>query len=165
MSRTQPQAESSSVPQLKIEDAMARTAALREEYIQAAQTDSIGPKLIKRWHSSVINYYVELRVYRDNDLIAEKWEKCRMWPDDDGEWIQGMDTLINWVNRAEPSSKNHPGRGQSTETTVRSKSLSPDQLMRVSMLLDEFAHDLGIRIETDSGRPTGTIEVEDTKDE
>lgn len=165
MSRSRSEQNSSNVPLAKIENSMDQTAAMREAYIQAAQAEQVGGELIKRWHSSVINYFVELRVYRHNDLIQKKWEQCRMWPDENGDWVTGMDTLIDWVNRPEQTTQQNIGRGSSTETTFRTGSLSPEKLMRVSMLLDEFAHDLGIRIDTARGRPTGEIEVEDSDNE
>lgn len=161
----------SRVPRRKLETAMAEVANVRLEYIRAQGTvDGPSEELLQAFHNAVVNYFLELRVYRNEDVLGDKWANAKLWPaatNPDGtaeEWVRGLDTLYNWIGARQTVEKERPGDNRGTETVTVPKHLNKHQLLRVSNILDEIARDLGIAIDTDQGpRPAYLLDEREPK--
>lgn len=127
----------------KIERAILRVGAARQQYLNASQGSGIPEELRREFHVAVLNYYIELRPFRHNKAVTDMWESVELWETDDGDTVKGLDTLLQWVGRKRTAQSHSPGRGTARETTSKPEYIRPRRLLRLSMLLDDIAHDLG----------------------
>lgn len=74
------------VPRRKLEAAMEEVAEYRRDFIRAQQMGAgADERLLRGYHAAVINYYEELRTYRNWSAVEEAWQTMRMWPvEEDG---------------------------------------------------------------------------------
>lgn len=139
----------------QVQDAMEDVAYYRQQYLRAAQSNHPNhPELRREFHSAVINYWMTLRPYRDNDALVNKWQEARVWKGEDG-WQTGLDSLQDWVNRTrkvtvkESSGYDEAGRKQ----IEVSEALPMKALLRVSLILDDIAS----KMDDDTARPKGRV--------
>lgn len=127
----------------KIEQAILRVGAIRQQYVDQCQNGGIPPKLRKEFHSAVINYYIELRPFRDHQNVKDVWQNAEILTNENGDTVEGLENLLLWVSKTRPSQSDAPGRGNSTQGSREPDTLPPQQLLRISMKLDDIAHELG----------------------
>jgi len=127
----------------KIEQAILRVGRARQQYIEQCQAGTISPRLQREFHSAVINYYIELRPFRDNKAISDDWDDVKLWTDNNGEPVTGFDTLLDWVDMKRPSQTKVPGRANNRTETLEPDTLPAEKLLHISMELDDIAHELG----------------------
>lgn len=133
----------------KIEQAILRVGAIRQRYLDQCQTSGgISPRLRKEFHSAVLNYYIELRPFRNHQNVKDDWQNAEILTDQDGDSVEGLSHLLNWVNRTRASQSTTPGRGNATQGSREPELLPPQQLLKLSMLLDDIAHELGFAPES-----------------
>lgn len=140
----------------RIGEAMDDVAYYRQQYLRAVQSNQAHhPRLRREFHSAVINYWMELRPYRDNDALVDKWKQARVWKDDNGDWVTGLDSLQDWVNRTRTVTVNESSGYDEGGQTVQevSEALPMKALMRVSMILDDIAS----QMDDDTARPKGRV--------
>lgn len=142
----------SQAPLQKIEQAMLRVGAVRQRYVDANQQNAANEGLLREMHAAVINYYLELRPYRNNSLISEQWETATLWTDN-GEPVQGLTSLRQWVTPKRATKGNKPGRGTSSEGDVEADRLPAQALLNVSLVLDDISHELGFSAPTKQATP------------
>jgi hypothetical protein len=144
MSRHQDQdgSEKSSATLKKIEQAILRVGAIRQQYIDSCQRGPIPQQLQKEFHSAVINYYIELRPFRDHKNVKEEWQSATILTND-GDEVEGLENLLDWVDKTRASKASSPGRSTTTHGSREPDTLPPRQLLRISMKLDDVAHELG----------------------
>ncbi|MFB6200866.1 MAG: hypothetical protein ABEI98_02535 [Halorhabdus sp.] len=167
MSSRGQQGGSSDIATKKLGSAMQEVARYRRDYIRSRQLPNrqATDGLIRGFHSAVINLYSELRPYRDVDALGNKWRNAKMWRDDNGEWVRGVDTLANWIDREVTVEESQPGRGGGSDTVTVAAHLSGPQLLRASWILDEIGRELGIQVSLNTRRPTGRVGREEMWDE
>jgi hypothetical protein len=140
---------------------MEEVAHYRRLYLDAAQQGTESDADFKRaFHTAVLNYWIELRPYRKQDILGEKWSETRLWKQDNGTWAKGLDALEHWINRqrtvAVQSQSGYDSGAE--EPRAVTETLSGKALLRVSMILDEIASELGLRIDIEDGkRPKGRV--------
>lgn len=87
----EPESRSARVPRGKIEAAMEEVAEYRRDLVRAQQAGvGANERLLRGFHAAVVNYYLELRNYRDWDAIEEEWAAMRMWPAQRERGISGL---------------------------------------------------------------------------
>lgn len=149
-------------PLQKIEQAMLRVGAARQKYINASQTGAAPESLLRDYHAAVINYYMELRPYRDNSIISEQWTDATLW--DTGEnTVTGVDSLQAWISPTRSAQSQAAGRGTTKQTGREPDRLGAQQLVAVSMLLDDLAAQLGFAASTKQQTPHDEADKSDLK--
>lgn len=145
-------------PQALIELALKNCVLARMDYVDAAQSDrEEDPALLRRFHASVINFYLALRPYRTERAIATRWTEARMW---DGE--TGVDILGGWIARKGETTVSRPGHGARQQTQRVAQQLDAQRLIRASTILEDLALALGIGIQVRPGRrPAGMVGEDD----
>lgn len=139
----------------KIEQAMLRVGAARQQYIQACQNGGASDHLLRELHTAVLNYYYELRPYRENKQIKTDWKNATVTTRD-GDEVTGLGELEKWVDRKRASNNTAPGRGTTTSQKAVPDRLPASDLLRLSATLDDFAHKLGFT--PDTKRPVATAD-------
>lgn len=140
----------------QITEAMEDVAYYRQQFLRAVQSNQGNhPNLRREFHSAVINYWIALRPYRDNDALVDKWEHARVWKNDNGDWVTGLDSLQDWVNRTRTVTVNESsGYDEGGKTAMEvSEALPMKALVRVSMILDDVAS----QMDDETARPKGRV--------
>lgn len=137
-----------SAPVQKVEQAMLRTGAARQEYIKHRQHGEPPEGVLKQFHISLINYWMELRPYRNNGNVDKQWEEAELWERPNGETVTGLDHLREWVSRMQPGQSKSAGRGTSKQADARPARLPEEALVDISLVLDDIAHELGFSAQT-----------------
>lgn len=148
----------------QVAEAMEDVAHYRRQYLRAAQNNQANhPELRREFHSAVLDYWLALRPFRNNDALTEQWQTARVWQNDDGSWQTGIDSLQNWVNRTKTVSVDTAsGYDQSGgETRTVPETLPAKALIRVSLILDDIA----AKIDDDQQRPKGRVALPDEHQE
>lgn len=157
------------IPRQKIEDAMQEVAEYRRLYLEATQSGQAADRSLQSaFHTAVLNYWIELRNYRNWDILGQKWEEAHLWRDNENQWVTGLDNLERWIDRTQTITVNDGGgydKGNPDQREIP-QPLPGKALLRVSMILDEIASELGLRIEIDDGkRPKGRVSNPDENTE
>lgn len=147
----------------KVEQAMLRVGAARQQFIEANQSSNLTDRILRQFHAAVMNYYLELRPYRQNALISEEWETATLWHRD-GEEVEGLDHLRSWVSRKRQSESKNPGRGTSSSQNVEPDRLPAEDLLRISLLLDDLAYELGFSAPTKEQTPNDDADRSDLRE-
>lgn len=71
-------------PREKLEAAIVDAARKRRRVIEATQSGTVSEGLLREFHASVMSYYLEVREYRDWEVLEGKWENARLWRRDSG---------------------------------------------------------------------------------
>lgn len=157
MSESPTQENTNSDPRRKqVQDAMEDVAYYRQQYLRAVQSNQPNhPELQREFHSAVINYWMTLRPYRDNDALVNKWQEARVWKGSDGTWQTGLDSLQDWVNRTKTVTVSESsGYDDAGDRQIEvSETLPMKALLRVSLILDDIAS----KMDDDTARPKGRV--------
>jgi hypothetical protein len=152
----------------------------REQYLQLATEGSErNISLLREFHSKVLNYYFALRRLRGRSEVKEKWQSARLLrPDraipavpgaeatqqtveapgkDEDGWVYGLENLGPWADKKVKGQANVAGDTSNTRYVRAPAILAPEDLMRVSGILDDLAEELNL-----SARPTKRDRAEGT---
>lgn len=135
------------VPRGKLEEAMQDVAEYRRDLIRNQQLNNgHDPKLLRGFHAAIMNYYVELELYSDESQVKNFWENAKMWRDENGDWVTGIDSIENWMNTYRTVPVSRPGRGRGTDEKEVRAYMPPNIALRASRVLDKAAKQLGMAV-------------------
>lgn len=163
------------------EESMYSCYVAREKYLNFATSGrERNVKILRNFHSQVLNYYFTLRRLRDRNEVKEEWENARVLRPDraipaisgaqasdepvpaagkakDG-WVYGLENLAEWSDKKITGHREAPGDTESTDRITAPAILAPEDLLRVSGLLDDIAESLNLSASPQShNRPKGHI--------
>jgi len=130
-------------------DAQERVEESRTLFYEEQARGSISDKTRSHLQSAVLRYYCVLRRYRDEDSLSEEWHQ------------RDFSVLEDLIDQTEEVRVEKAGRGKSTVTKRRPLRLEPRRAVRLSLSLDDVAHELGFTAQAEQTRPKAKAEVTD----
>lgn len=141
------QGPESRTPLERVEAAMQEVADYRRDVLRMQQMNAdMDEPTLRGFQAALMNYYMELDLYRDEQQLESFWKDAKLWRGETGDWVRGFDNLERWNNAQRSAPVKNPGLGRGQrEVTMRSY-MPPDVALRVSRQLDRAAKKLGLAI-------------------
>lgn len=137
----------SPTPRQRLEVAMQEVADYRRDVVRMQQMNTdTHERTLRGFQAALMNYYMELDLYRDEKQLEKFWNEAKLWRDN-GEWVCGFENLEEWNNATRDIAVRSPGLGRGTRQEPRRAYMPPDIALRVSRQLDRAAKKLGLAIE------------------
>lgn len=143
-SQEEQRAAQARTPRERLETAMQEVAGYRRDVLRMQQMNvDTDERTLRGFQAALMNYYMELDLYRDESQLEDFWKEAKLWRDDNGEWLTGFQNLEGWNDTHKTINVRQPGLGRGTSPqTVRSY-MPPDIAIRISRQLDRAAKKLG----------------------
>lgn len=160
-SKEEQQAAQSRTPRERLETAMQEVAGYRRDVLRMQQMDAdTDERTLRGFQAALMNYYMELDLYRDESQLEEYWKEAELWRDGSGQWVTGFENLEHWNNSEKTINVRQPGlRRGATPQSVRSY-MPPDIAIQISRQLDRAAKKLGFAAPIKESTPRTEINEE-----